>query len=810
MADAQDVPPDTTDAYLALTETLDLDLVLERLLEHLGRRVPFDSATVMFLEDPGTLTILAAHGFGDQQNTDAVRGVRFNIEARSHLEQLLSTKASVLIHDAHQHPGWERRPGSDHIRSWMGVPLVLRGTAIGLYSLDHTQPGFYTSEHVARAEALAPHAAVAIDHARLFREREESAAHLRHTLSLLTATLESTADGILVVDLEGRIVRFNRRCSALLGIPDTALATLSATASLDLFVKQLADPDAFLDGVHEMHEHPEQERFDVLHFKDGRTFERHSLPQLVGDEIVGRVLSFRDVTERRKATEALAASERRFRSVAQSAIDGIVSANASGDITFWNRAAEEMFGFSADEALGQPLTMIMPERYRDPHRRSLARFVSTGEGRVMGKAVELVGLRRDGKEFPVELALGFWESGGERMLSGIVRDVTARKALEEQFRQAQKMEAVGQLAGGIAHDFNNLLTAIMGYCELIRLGLPPDAPVADDVAQIAKAGTAAASLTRQLLAFSRRQILQPVVLDLNTVVTETLDLLKRVIGEDVSVVMRLAPGLGSVRADHTQMQQVLMNLSVNARDAMPDGGTLTIETANVTSVHGQADAPRGLEPGRYVVVKVTDTGMGMTSEVQQHIFEPFFTTKGPGKGTGLGLATVYGTVKQSGGNLSVESAPGRGSTFTIHLPRVAGAAAQEVAEREVPASTAEATILVVEDTEQVRTFVCRSLQRFGFVVVSASGVDDIVEMCASREGPVDLVLTDVVMADGGGREVVELVRSRWPQVKILYMTGYTPDAVAEHGIADSGIALIQKPFSPQTIALKIREVLGAP
>jgi two-component system cell cycle sensor histidine kinase/response regulator CckA len=388
-------------------------------------------------------------------------------------------------------------------------------------------------------------------------------------------------------------------------------------------------------------------------------------------------------------------------------------------------------------------------------------------------------------------------------------DVGKRASLEEQLRQSQKLEAIGRLAGGIAHDFNNILTAIMGYSALLQAGLHEKDPARQEIEEIKKAVRRASSLIQQLLAFSRRQVLQLKVLDLNTVVMNIQQLLQRLIGEDIELVILPTPALRHVKADPGQIEQVLMNLALNARDAMPQGGKLTIETANVTV--DEAFARRHLiSPGPYAMLSVTDTGSGMDADIQAHIFEPFFTTKEPGKGTGLGLATVYGIVKQSGGSVFVYSEPGRGATCKIYLPLVDEPLTPLEASKPIiePVHGTE-TILLVEDEESVRELVSKVLQRNGYTILEARHGEEAVELCDKHVGDIHLLVTDVVMPRMSGREVAEKLLPTRPKMKVLYLSGYTDDEVVRHGVLESMTAFLQKPFTPDALARKVRDVLDA-
>jgi CheY-like chemotaxis protein len=379
--------------------------------------------------------------------------------------------------------------------------------------------------------------------------------------------------------------------------------------------------------------------------------------------------------------------------------------------------------------------------------------------------------------------------------------------LEEQYQQAQKMDAIGRLAGGVAHDFNNLLTVILGYCELLLADLDPDDPRQADMAEIQRAGASAAMLTRQLLAFSRKEIIEPTLLDLNTVLTDMRAMLGRLIREDVKVVLALRPELGLVKADRGQVEQIVMNLAVNARDAMPTGGTLTIETANVELDAHDATTHVTLKPGPYVALTVTDTGTGMSPQVQARLFEPFFTTKEVGKGTGLGLATVHGIVTRNGGSVIVDSEVGRGTSLRVFFPRAE--AAETVVEAPLPAPRPRAgmqTVLVVDDAEGLRDLAKRLLERQNYKVLLAANADEALQLC-ERNASIDVLLTDVVMPGASGPELKRLLIERRPAVKVIYMSGYTEDAIVQHGVLNPGIAFLHKPFTAESLGRKIREVL---
>jgi len=923
------------------------------------------------------------------------------------------------------------------------------------------------------------------------------------TVSILQATLESTADGILVVDLDGNVVSQNRRLSEMWRIAPTVIASKNDSELIEHLQKQLANPRQFVDKILELYTAPTSPSFDVLAFKDGRIFERYSIPLRLNGRAVGRVWSFRDVTARHRAecvqeavyqishtahaadnllallgaiheivgelmpaknfyvslynekddrlefpyfvdeydtardipprklrkglTEyvlrtgqpllatpdvyetlvatgeveligapsidwlgvplkvkdrtigvvvtqtysqgvrygqseldiltfvssqmAMAIERKRVEDawreqseLLQRIVDNIpvmlVFLDEQGRIQWGNREWTRTLGYDITEArerdllaelypdtaerqrvresVGAPVgqwTDFRPrtrdgsvldtiwanapltgggwlaigmdvsdrrrseERYRsfiaqssegvsrleiDPpvptnlpedeqidwlYRRARIAECNDAMARMYGHkdAHELVGTAladlhdvndqanreqirsfiragyrlsdsetrehaKDGKpRVFLNNVVGFIEDGHIVRVWGTQRDVTDQRHLEEQFRQAQKMEAVGQLAGGIAHDFNNLLTAILGNTQLLLRDLPPGDSKRGDVEEIRKASERAASLTRQLLAYSRRQMLQPEVLDLNVVVAEMDKLLRRLIGENIALETLLAADLGRVRADPNQIEQVLVNLAVNARDAMADGGggKLTIETANVDLDEAFTQANLGSKGGPHTMLAVTDTGTGMDATVRAHLFEPFFTTKEVGKGTGLGLATVYGIVKQSDGYISVYSEPGRGSSFKIYLPRLDARPRTSSPAIKGGAARGTETILVVEDEPAVLALSQRALEAQGYVVLAASDATTALRLVERHGGTIHLLLTDVVMPGMSGRDLADQLAARRPGTRVLYMSGYPGDAVVQHGELQPGAAFLQKPFSPDGLARKVRDVLDA-
>ncbi len=471
-----------------------------------------------------------------------------------------------------------------------------------------------------------------------------------------------------------------------------------------------------------------------------------------------------------------------------------------------NDAAIRLYGYSMDEFRDMTIEDILPAEQVPALLPEIR-----GSRPALNRSGEWKHRRKDGTVLDVEVSSHTLVFADRDAALVLALDVTSRRQLEAQLRQAQKMEAVGQLAGGVAHDFNNLLTAIMGYGQLIQVRLAPDDPAIHDSGEILKAAERAASLTRQLLAFSRRQLLEPRVLDLNAVITGLDKMLRRLIGEDIDLVTAPTSELGMVRADPGQIEQVLMNLVVNARDAMPHGGRLTIETANVTLGEDYARAHVDVKPGRHVMLAVSDTGVGMSPETRARIFEPFFTTKETGKGTGLGLSTVHGIVRQSEGHIEVYTEPGHGTTFKICLPRVEGAvepadARQDALERVAGTET----ILVVEDEESIRGVIRASLEVYGYRVLEAADGSEGITICERREQRIDLLMADVVMPLMGGPELVRRIGMVRPDLPVLLISGYTDRALTHQGLRESETAFLQKPFTPEALARKVREILDAP
>ena len=688
---------------------------------------------------------------------------------------------------------------------WLGVPLKVKDRAIGVVvTQTYSQGVRYGESERDILTFVSSQMAMAIE-----RKRVEDA--WREQSELLQRIVDNIPVMLVFLDEQGRLNWGNREWTRTLGY-DVADAS-----ARDIFAELYPDPRE-RQRVRDSIGAPMGQWTDFrTRTRQGATLDTiWANAPLTGG---GWLAIGMDVTDRKRAEE-------RYRSfIAQSSegvsrleIDPQVPINlteeeqvdrlyAGGRIAECNDAMARMYGFGeASELLGTRLSDL--HNVTDPiNREQIRAFIRAGY-RVSDS--ETREHDREGRpRVFLNNVVGFVENGQLVRVWGTQRDVTEQRHLEEQFRQSQKMEAVGQLAGGIAHDFNNLLTAILGNTQLLLRELPPGDSMRDDVEEIRKASERAASLTRQLLAYSRRQMLQPEVLDLNVVMAEMDKMLRRLIGEHIDLVAVFAPDLGRVRADPNQIEQVIVNLAVNARDAMPDGGKLTIGTANVDLDESFAQAHLGSVPGSYAMLAVTDTGVGMDAAVRAHLFEPFFTTKEVGKGTGLGLATVYGIVKQSGGYISVYSEPGHGSSFKIYLPRIATPAEPPAAALKGGPAPGSETVLVVEDEPAVLTLSRRALEAQGYVVLAASDADAALRVVERHGGMIHLLLTDVVMPGLSGHELADRLTAQRPGIRVLYMSGYPGDAVVQHGTLPSGSAFLQKPFSPDGLARKVRDVLDA-
>jgi PAS domain S-box-containing protein len=605
-------------------------------------------------------------------------------------------------------------------------------------------------------------------------------------------------DGILVADRDSYYLDANPSMCRMLGYSREELIGLHAS---DIVAPEELPHVA--SALRLIATTTEYQRRWLFRRKDGTTFPAEVIATVTPD---GNLLAMiRDVTEQTLAEAALRQERDRAQRYLDTADVILLALDLEGRVTLVNRKGCEILGRTESDLLGcNWIETCLPLRIREALTTRLANLATAD-----GSAVENPIVTADGAERLIE-----WRNSVVRDEAGRVTgsfssgtDVTDRRTLEEQYRQAQKMEAIGRLAGGVAHDFNNLLTAILGYCELLLATRDPTDPDFADIAEIQRSGLRAAGLTGQLLAFSRKQIIEPTLLDVNSVVAGMRAMLERLIGEAVSVAWILRPGLASIKADRGQLEQIVMNLALNARDAMPHGGTLTVETANVELDDHPPTSHAEVIRGSYVVLNVTDTGSGMTPQVQARLFEPFFTTKEVGKGTGLGLATVHGIVTRAGGTVGVYSEVGRGSSLKVYFPAAVGLeAAAEIPGPSTASRAGTETILVVEDADGLRELTKRLLERQGYTVLIAADATEALSIFDARSG-IDVLLTDVVMPGASGPELTRQLIGRQPGLRVIYMSGYTEDTITHHGVLKPGIDFIHKPFTSATLGRKIREVL---
>ncbi|RJP32604.1 MAG: PAS domain S-box protein [Candidatus Omnitrophota bacterium] len=617
-------------------------------------------------------------------------------------------------------------------------------------------------------------------------------------------TFDTVPDLISIITKDFKMLQMNKALADRLGIPPDKANGFTCHE----YIHGLSSPPPYCPHARSLvddREHTEEFHEDRL----GGDFLVTTSPMHDADgHFIGSVHVARDITERKKAEKELQESHALVEKAQKVAHIGFWNADLINNTLTWSDEIYKIFGIdpSAFDKKRETFYLYVHPDDRVLVRNSLDKAIRNHEPysvehrilqpdqqvRWINEHAEIV---RDENDDPIQLV-------------GMVQDITERKLLEEQLRQSQKMEAIGQLAGGIAHDFNNLLLTIIGYCDLIEKRLEQGNPILNYVQEINKASERAASLTSQLLAFSRKQVLQPVVLNLNTLILEMDKLVRRLIGETIELVTIPDPTLAQIKADPGQIEQVILNLVINSRDAMPDGGKLTIETSNVVLDSVYAKTHAGVKPGPYVCLAISDSGCGMNKETRNRIFEPFFTTKKKGKGTGLGLSIVYGIVKQSGGNIYVYSEIGKGSTFKIYLPRIEESVVT-VPEIPEPTHTRQVTetILLVEDDDGVRTMVSQTLREYEYTVIEAGSGNAALQICKDYEGDIHLLLTDVVMPEMSGRELSKHLTSLFPHMKTIYMSGYTDNAIVHHGVLDPGLSFLQKPFTPKMLLQKIRQVL---
>jgi len=909
-------------ANLALARHLDLQGVLDTLLEYVEKLVPYDTGNVMLIEGKTLVTRAGRHY--EKWSDREVVGLRFPVSDLPMWEAVRGGQ-SVIVSDTLKEKRWIVMKGTEYVRNWLAVPIKAGGEPIGLYALDKAEPGYFNTDHIRLVESLAAQAAIAIQNARMFEERKRAEDALRQSEERFSKSFYSHPNPMMLSRLsDGHLLDFNDSYVRFFGYTREEIFErrgrdfcLNPAERGDL-VQLIRDQGRLRDVELQM-------RTKTGETRTGLT--SAELIDIGGEQCILGVI--RDITERRRAEQALWSSEERFVKAFRSspALMAILTlpelrvmdANDSF-LRILGFSREEIIGRTGEE-LGVEVDLQVQFQLRDQLERegslsSAGYAIRTRAGEVRqlllsAEIIELAGEKHalivaldvteqrrleerfkrafqsspaamsistlaDGRYVDVNdgylrmlgysrdevigrsaIELGVWAAPEERAvlvdalqehgrvenfeislraksgethtgllfadtvdLGGVphllsaVLDMTEYRKLEEQFRQSQKMDAIGRLAGGIAHDFNNLLMVMIGRADLLLVQMKEGDPALKAVEEIQKAAWRAASLTRQLLAFSRKQRLEPKVLNLNDSVADMERMLHRLIGEHITLTVETDRALGNIKADPGGIEQVLMNLCVNARDAMPHGGYITITTASA-----EFDVPfpmrhGTLAPGRYALLAVSDTGSGMDPATQARIFEPFFTTKEPGKGTGLGLSTVYGIVQQSGGAVSVYSEPGHGTTFKVYFPVIedavdSAAAARRSADGSLPRGTE--TILLVEDEDPVRNIAAEYLTVAGYTVLEARNAAEALERSAKHPGSIQLLLTDVILPGMSGRQLADRLRSEHPRLRILYLSGYTADVTASQGLLPAGAPLIEKPFRLAVFASKVRSALdGAP
>jgi PAS domain S-box-containing protein len=642
------------------------------------------------------------------------------------------------------------------------------------------------------------------------RQHEERAMPLRD--SRLRAVVETAVDGVILIDAQGLIQVFNPACERLFGY--------RADEVIGQNVKMLMPPpyrdehDTYLSN----YDRTGTKKIigigrEVMgRRKDGTTFPMDlSVGETKEDGASIFVGIIHDLSAHKRAEQEIRETASRLRALVDTAVDGVMMIDGEARVLMFNPACEKLFGYAADEVLGQNVKMLMPSPYREEHDRYMESFLRTGVKKIIGIGREVTGQRKDGTVFPMDLSVGEATQEGEPIFVGIIHDLTDRKQTEAQLVQAQKMETVGQLSGGIAHDFNNLLTVVVGNAEILSetLRARPDLQALADA--IVQAGERGAELTQRLLAFSRRQTLRPVEIDCNALVRGMEKLLRRMLSESIAVNTALEAELWTAYADPGQLENAILNLAINARDAMPDGGTLTISTGNVPLDERYRDLHPEVNPGEYVMIAVTDDGSGMSKDVLAHVFEPFFTTKEVGKGSGLGLSMVYGFVKQSNGHVAIYSEPSLGTTVRVYLPAIAIGADRvpSLVPAEVVAPSGRETVLVAEDDPFVRSYAVTCLSGLGYRVIEAVDGREALQKL-DGDDDVDILFTDVVMPGGmNGWELAERARRNRPGLKVLLTSGYALETLAERGRLPKGAVVLNKPYRKAELAKRLREALSA-
>lgn len=803
----------------ALSASLEVSEVLVRILSELRKVVPYDSASVQELSGD-RLTITGGHGFPDLER---VLGISFDVGLPElPNSEVVRRRAPVIVADAANHYGFFEYTtnAKEGIRSWLGVPLLFRDQFIGMLALDSQEINFYTERHGQLAMAFAARAAIAIWNARLhsaaqaeLAARERTEQLLAKSENLLRTIIESEPECVKLLAVDGSLLQMNPAGLAMLEAE--SFEQVARRPLMDLVAPEWRP--AFREHIEAVFRGETADlEFQVVGLRGGqRWLETRAVPLRDADGGILALLGVtRDVTARKQSESALRRSEARLAEAQRIAHIGSWERDFTTDEMWGSAEAYALFGLSGQPSLSYEtaISMIHPEDRE--HARQVA---AQGLADRAPYQVEYRIVRPDGtvRDVHAEGLLQF-DDGRPVLATGTVQDITDRKRAEqalresdEKLRQAQRIESLGQLAGGVAHDFNNLLGVIVGYAELLTKELPAGTRGRARLDQILAAAQRAATLTLQLLAFSRRQVLQPRQLDLNAVVRGIEAALARLLGDKIELAIATADGIGAVLADPGQLEQVLTNLASNAGAAMPGGGRLLIETGRAELAQDDPSRPTSAPPGSYGTLTVSDTGVGMDEATRARIFEPFFTTAGHGQGTGLGLAMVHGFVKQSGGFVEVHSAPGEGASFRIYLPRIeAPPAVVESTPR--PAPITVETLLVVEDETALRELMSELLTEQGYRVLLARHGEEAVEVSARHAGAIDLLITDMVMPGMNGRELAERLSASRPLMGVLYISGYADHALRNRGdLLGAPFELLPKPFTAAALADKVRNRLDA-
>ncbi len=742
------------------------------------------------------------------------------VEDAAAMRAALSDKAwDAIIADYHL-PGFDA-PASLAVlhESGLDVPFLVVSGAMGEdLAVAMMKAGAHDYLNKERLARLAPAVRREIGEAQVRHERRQAEEKLR--LALIAAEEANhryhlVADHgrtiIWEIDTEGLYTYVGHVSEAVIGFLPEELA--GKKHFYDLHAEE--GREAFRSAMFELLARKQAFRnFEkAVRAKDGRTVwvSSNGMPVLNdGGELLGYRGSSTDITDRKRAEEEIRLSEERYRLISENTADVIWLMDLdSGKYTYVSPSVERMLGYSPQEIVGQEMGFVLTaesRQYAADRLEAVRKAFARGDDSVRTLVHQVDEVRKDGSILRTEVATTLLRNG---QVVGVTRDITERLQVEARLMQAQKLESVGRLAGGVAHDFNNLLTVINGYSDMVLSELPADHALHELVSEIRTAGERAAALSGQLLVLSRKQVVQAREVNLNDIIAEVEKMLGRVIGEDIRLESVLNPSLGCVLADAGQLHQILMNLAVNARDAMPGGGTLLIETTNVDLLEDFAEQRGEVEPGRYVMLSVSDTGVGMTQEVMSHLFEPFFTTKKAGEGTGLGLATVYGIVKQCSGSIRVYSEPGLGTNLKIYLPRIEPAEKfRTEPAREMSKARGTETILVVEDQDQLRKIVVRVLRARGYKALEAANPREALALSEGYAGPIHLLLTDVVMPGMTGPELAGRLKPLRPSMEVIFMSGYSERALLDRQLMESSGTYLAKPFSPEALAIKVREVLG--